>query len=128
MDDIYLEHHGIKGMKWGVRRLRTQSKLGRKHKKIISREPFHDDYNNAHSKKNVKYMSNNELRSRINRLQMEQQYSELTSKDKKNGSKVVTDILRKSGKQAISNYTVRYMSKGIDILDASIKKQLMIKK
>ena len=73
-------------------------------------------------------MSNTELKSRINRLQMEQQYSDLTSKDKKIGSKVITDILSKSGKQAISNYTTKYMTKGIDAMDANIRKQLKKKR
>ena len=128
MNDNYLEHHGVKGMKWGVRRVRMRANSEKKQKRFTPREPYHDDYNKAHSKKNVKYMSNTELKSRINRLQMEQQYSDLTSKDKKIGSKVITDILSKSGKQAITNYTTKYMTKGIDAMDANIRKQLKKKR
>ena len=75
-----LYHHGVKGMKWGVRRNKTTSlatRLKSMTKKTIP-EDAHEDYKNAHSKKSVSSMSDAELRSRINRLQMEQQLSKLS--------------------------------------------------
>ena len=74
-----LYHHGIKGMKWGVRRNKTTglgSRLKTMKKKSMP-DDAHDDYKNAHAKKSVSSMSDAELRSRINRLQMEQQLSKL---------------------------------------------------
>ena len=72
-----LYHHGVKGMKWGVRRNKTTSLAARLKSKKQTPEDAHEDYKNAHEKKSVSSMSDAELRSRINRLQMEQQLSKL---------------------------------------------------
>lgn len=69
-----LYHHGIKGMRWGVRR-KTKPTVDPSYKK-------------AHSKKNPKYMSDNELREINNRLNAERQYRDMT-KTKSKGKKVV---------------------------------------
>lgn len=65
-----LSHHGIKGQKWGVRRF--QNKDGTLTAK--GKKRYADD------SENIKNMSNDELRARINRLRNEQRYSELTRK------------------------------------------------
>ena len=65
--DNTLYHHGVKGMRWGIRRDRKQS-------------AYHEDYRKAHNKKSFKSMSDQELRSVNNRLQMESQYKHLTKK------------------------------------------------
>lgn len=121
MNKNYLKHYGVLGMRWGVRRPHTLASKSKKNKRLSSHEPIRDDYSKAHNKKNVKYMSDAELRSRVNRLQMEQQYSSLSKRDKKIGSKIVTEILVKSGKQAVSNYTSKYMAKGVDVLGDIVK-------
>ena len=89
--DDYLAHYGVLGMEWGVRKNKTKSGL-RKRKST----PVHDDYRKAHSGKSVKYMSDSELRSVNNRLQMERQYSELTRKTSK-GKKVVNALIKTAG-------------------------------
>lgn len=80
MESFELKHYGIKGMRWGVRRKRTA----------------HADYQKAHSKKSVRDMSDKELKERNNRLQMEQQYAQLTKK-KNNGAKIVKAIIAGAG-------------------------------
>jgi hypothetical protein len=60
--EAILSHHGIKGMKWGVRRSKRQ--LARAAK--------------SRTGKSVKDLSDEELRTVVNRMQMEQQYSRLT--------------------------------------------------
>lgn len=82
-----LYHYGVLGMKWGVRRKR-QIKSSKKNKIKKKTEEIHDDYKKAHSNKSVKSMSDNELRSRINRLRMEQDYSNLKGKKVSKGKKV----------------------------------------
>lgn len=84
-----LVHYGIKGMRWGVRRSEAQLERARGKKE----EP-HEDYTKAHAKKSVKEMSDSELRSRINRLQMEQQYSKLSSEGVSRGKLSVNKILK----------------------------------
>ena len=104
-NEALLQHHGILGMKWGVRR--TPEQLAR-----------------ASGKKNrsddeVKKMSDSELHSKINRLQMEKQYKQLTSSEISAGRKFVQDVLTNVAKQTATTYVSKYMTKGID---AVIKK------
>ena len=129
-----LEHHGIKGQKWGVRRFQnedgTRTAAGKKHEQSRSEDPAHDDYNKAHSGKNVKDMSDAELRSRLNRLQMEKQYSQLTDSDTSKGKKFVSDAM-KVAKVATTVATVSTTALTIynnygkikKIVDGKIKKQ-----
>lgn len=74
MENKELYHHGVKGMKWGVRR--------EKPKRVIS-----DDARDAYSlrKKNVAEMSNAELQRLNNRTQLEQNYYRLHPSASKKG-------------------------------------------
>lgn len=47
-------------------------------KKAAKEASIHEDYKKAHNSKSVKNMSDAELRSRLNRLNMEKQYSQLS--------------------------------------------------
>lgn len=90
-----LQHAGIKGMKWGIRRYQnkdgTLTPAGKKRYGDI-----HEDYAKAHSKKKVSEMSDTELRSRNNRLQMEKQYKDLTKKTNV-GKKAVQTFISTAG-------------------------------
>ena len=68
-----LSHHGIKGQRWGVRRF--QNKDGTLTAK--GKKRYKD------SGEDVKSMSNEELRSRINRLRNEKTYMDLTKNESK---------------------------------------------
>ena len=99
--DNELMHHGVKGMKWGVRR----------------RSKAHEDYAKAHSRKRVSEMSNQELRDRNNRLQMEQQYRDLKSKANR-GNRAVSTFIKTAGTitATVAAYGV-YKKYGNQILD-----------
>lgn len=92
MDQNQLVHYGIKGMKWGVRR--TDAQLARARGKTSEAQPVHEDYKKAHDSKSVKSMSDAELRNRLNRLQMEQQYTKLNPKAVNRGKNAVNNILK----------------------------------
>ena len=115
--DNTLQHHGIKGQKWGVRRCQnkdgTLTNAGRRRNKYSS-----DDYRSAHERKSVRRMSDQELRQRINRLQMEKQYRQLSKKDISPGEKFVKDVLRESSKEVAKEYTKKWMKEGIKAMIA----------
>ena len=67
-------------------------------------------------------MSDAELRNRINRLQMEKQYKQLTAKEKSTGQKLVGDILTNAAKQTATNYVSKTMTKGIDEMIEKLSK------
>lgn len=99
----YLQHFGVKGMKWGVRRYQnkdgTLTPNGKKrYRSGLTNQNYHeihDDYARRHSKKSISQMSDKELRDRINRMQMEQQYSQLNDYSKK--GKFQVDKIVKAG-------------------------------
>ena len=91
--DDFLEHYGVKGMKWGVRRSSSSGTSGRTNK--------------TPSRPAVKSMSDDELRRRINRIQMERAYNTLTeqqmasgkAKAKEFGNMLLKDIVVSSMKE-----------------------------
>ena len=67
--------------------------------------PAHEDYAKAHNSKSVKSMSDAELRNRLNRLQMEKQYSQLSSTDVNRGKEYVSKTLKVAGTIATATST-----------------------
>lgn len=100
----YLEHFGILGMHWGVRRYQNEdgsyTEEG-KRRRSGGRE-YHDDYWKAHDKKDPKYMSDQELQKRINRLNNEKQYKNMT---KGKGQKTLDEAGR-IGKQFVEKAVI----------------------
>lgn len=72
VEEFYLQHYGVKGMKWGVRK--KVASAGRRVKKQAKRE--YDSFKRERAQLKIKdprEMSDDELRSTLNRNRMENQ-------------------------------------------------------
>ena len=85
MPNDYLQHHGIKGMKWGVRR--TEAQLARVRGKA-KKENWSEDAKSVGEirTKSVKQMSNAEIRKVNERMDLVRRYSQLNPGVIKKGS------------------------------------------
>jgi hypothetical protein len=94
MENNYLQHYGVLGMKWGVRR--SQSKNGSS--TPAGKKRYSEDHVKVQKirKKKVSQMSNQELRDANNRLQLERQYGDLTKK-KSRGKQAVQTFIAVAG-------------------------------
>ena len=116
----FIQHHGVKGMRWGVRKDRygQPTKKKRGYDKTTANYGKTKDILNSSSKiageggkaveaidgmreraaskkvrKSLSSMTDQELRAKVNRLNMEKQYSDLTSADRGRGSYYLGNML-----------------------------------
>lgn len=101
-------HHGIKGQKWGIRHTPEQlgHKTGGSKSTSAKKDDTHDDHKRAHDNKSVKSMSDAELRARLNRLNMEKQYSQMNPSRVERGRKILNSTLKVAGGVAAASTTV----------------------
>lgn len=115
-----LTHHGILGMKWGVRR--TPEQLG--HKTGNGKKGSGDGKTEKAGQKTrhrASSMSDDELRSRINRLNMEEQYDNLVARQKSRGTSVVKTLLSNAAKDLAQQSLAKLVSKAVDRMFADKK-------
>lgn len=112
-------HWGIKGMKWGVRRYQnadgTLTPAGKRRQQRMEAKAASEDYKRAREK-NTKQMTDAELRASINRLQMEQQYKNLTASQKSTSRQLAEGILKDSTKQIVTSFITKFATSGINKL------------
>lgn len=111
-----LKHFGVKGMKWGIRR--TDAQLGHEpvdlhktKKRVEAAGTIVTESQNINKKvsskkqrkikkqqvQTAKAMTDKELRERVNRLNMEQQYAKLTTEQMNAGKVNVDRVLAEVG-------------------------------
>lgn len=113
-----LYHHGILGMKWGVRRSENQLARARGKQK---KDPDSDVSDKKEtSTKKLHDMSDEELRAKITRLELEKRYADLskteqTAKQNK-GKQFVMNVLEKSGQNIATQFTTYAMGTAVNKL------------
>lgn len=133
-----LEHHGVKGQKWGVRRSAAELSGGRAARKAAKRSPIvttshtpgkrvqtvggkslpaHEDaFKTAVSKQRAKSsttdaLSNKELKDLVTRMNLEQQYSNLAKGKKSEGQAYIENQLKQAGNQALPKLLAKHGAK-----------------
>lgn len=105
MDNNELKHYGVPGMRWGVRRTNRQARTSEDYKQ--SREI---------KKKKIKEMSNAELKTLNNRLNLEANYREVSKRNVSAGRKWVSGILVGAATLTVAGYANHYAKRGSDML------------
>lgn len=100
---VQLQHWGIKGMKWGVRRT-TNNVRGSRRSKLSLPDP--------------RTMSDEDLRKKINRFQMENQYRTLSKLPTTLGKQRTSKALKYLGKTAVKAVAIATVYQGAKYLSA----------
>ena len=131
MENNELAHVGIMGMRWGHRKSSGWSptsktakqhvaKVGRKlagptKKDVVKKTPFVKPATLP-----PKRLTDAQLKSKINRIEMEKKYALLTKKQMSPGKKIVFDLLANSAKTIASSYIEKTMKERLHLDPASI--------
>lgn len=86
-DMDFIDHHGVKGMRWGVRKARSGTSRGTERTKFS---------------KSPKKLTNEELKRRISRMETEKRYNELNKRDISAGEKLASEILTNVGRTVVT--------------------------
>jgi hypothetical protein len=132
--DEFLAHHGVKGMKWGVRKLRTvyglppggrgtprkgtspSRALGTARHPVSPEAARAIDLQKRVRKSGTRSLSNQELQDLVTRMNIESQYRNLNQRQVNAGRKIAGDILLNSGKATAQGFIIKYATQGIESL------------
>lgn len=122
-DELY--HHGVKGQKWGVRRQQNRDgsliKSGKKHSTKISNflskhkeKTVAKKASKTPTSKEISKMSDDELRRRLNRINMEESYKNALARQNPKRAAKAKNFLEDMGDKAARSFTEKAINKLTD--------------
>lgn len=131
MNNLELYHHGIKGMKWGIRRYQNKdgslTAAGRKRYSDPSDDSGTESekvsgsgHSSKPKKKSLSEMSDEEIREKIKRLELEKRYSELSPKQVNKGKDLAKKILERSTENIGTQLATYAMGAGVNYIAKSL--------
>jgi len=128
--DDFLAHFGVKGMRWGVRRDRgPDGTVSGGKGSIVKRQPDSEEHTVSRQLKSrsVSSLSNKELQTLVNRMNLEAQYSKLSPSVKSSGLDFVKKTLGNAAKTTIQNMLAEAIKTGAQKLVEVLMEQLKSK-
>lgn len=115
-----LQHHGILGMKWGVRRFQPYPKGHSGGKEVGEAARKKNGAPISKKESGVRGLSDDDLRAVIGRLELEKRYMDLMKSAEqvktKKGKAFIIEILEKSGKNIATQFTTYAMGATVNKL------------
>lgn len=120
-----LNHYGVRGMKWGVRKSSrvTSNDLKAKRRKAKDDDDEgeeHEDYKRTIERKSLKSMSTAEIKKINERLDAEKSFMEKTKREESVFEKKAKEVLTNVATNAATKFISEYANRGVDALIGKI--------
>lgn len=113
---LELQHHGTKGMRWGVRKYQNKdgslTPAGKK-RYGDGGDKKEGSTNSKYGRKSSKQMTDAELKEKIARLRLEKEYKDLSKETTSRGKAFTLRVLEKIGENTLVNLGTQAANKGL---------------